>query len=223
MNVLEAIRQEAPRARVLMIGSSDAYGSMTGASRSLRETDPLQPESPYARTKAAAELLGGIAAERGLVVVRVRAFTHIGAGQSDRFVASSFARQIVEIAEGMREPRIQVGNLDSVRDFLDVRDVVDAYWRLLDPGVPGEVYNVASGHGVSVRSLLDELLDLAGVDPQIEVDPERYRPADHRVGDASRLREATGWQPKIPLRETLDGLLSYWREQVRSGGTSVSN
>jgi GDP-4-dehydro-6-deoxy-D-mannose reductase len=223
MNVLEAIRQEAPRARVLMIGSSDAYGSMTGASRSLRETDPLQPESPYARTKAAAELLGGIAAERGLVVIRVRAFTHIGAGQSDRFVASSFARQIVEIAEGMREPRIQVGNLDSVRDFLDVRDVVDAYWRLLDPGVPGEVYNVASGHGVSVRSLLDELLDLAGVDPQIEIDPERYRPADQRVGDASRLREATGWQPKIPLRETLDGLLSYWREQVRSGGTSVSN
>ena len=106
-------------------------------------------------------------------MIRVRAFTHIGPGQTDRFVASSFARQVAEIVEGSREPRLTVGNLDSVRDFLDVRDVVDAYCRLLDPSVPHGVYNVASGRGVSVREILDTLTELAGITPRIEVDPEQ--------------------------------------------------
>jgi nucleoside-diphosphate-sugar epimerase len=109
-----------------------------------------------------------------------------------------------------------VGNLDSVRDFLDVRDVVDAYVRLLDPSVPAGTYNVASGHGVSIRSLLDELLDLAGVQAEIEVDPNLYRAADFRIGDASRLRAATDWEPRIPLRETLARVLEWWRGQLRA-------
>ena len=214
LNVLAAMQKEAPRGRVLMIGSSDAYGSEVGGEEPIAESQPLRPESPYARSKAAAEFLGTIAAEHGLDVVRVRAFTHIGAGQADHFVASSFARQIVEIAEGLREPVLRVGNLDSVRDFLDVRDVVDAYWLLLDPSVPADVYNVASGRGLRVRSLLDELVELAGVELEVEIDPKRYRASDRRIGDASRLRAATGWEPMVPLRQTLEDLLRYWRERA---------
>jgi GDP-4-dehydro-6-deoxy-D-mannose reductase len=215
LTLLDALLAEAPRARVLLIGSSDAYGPAGADGRPLRESDPLAPASPYARSKAAAELLGGLAAARGLGVVRVRAFTHIGAGQSDQFVASSFARQVAEIAAGLRPPRIAVGNLESVRDLLDVGDVVDAYIRLLDPSVPPGIYNVASGRGVRVREVLDTLLELAAVQAEVEVDPTRYREADHRVGDATKLRRATGWEPRTPLRETLAAVLDSWREQCR--------
>lgn len=212
LHMLAAMEAEVPGARLLLIGSSDAYGSDTDRTgRPLCEDDPLRPESPYARSKAAAELLGALAAERGVDVVRVRAFTHVGPGQTDRFVVSSFARQVAEIAAGQRPPRLSVGNLESVRDFLDVRDVVDAYGRLLDPKVPADTYNVASGQGVSIRAVLDELLDLAGVEAEVEVDPERFRPTDFRIGDASRLRAATGWAPRVPLRETLAGVLDWWR------------
>ena len=215
LTVLSVLLEEAPRARVLLIGSSDAYGPGSPSGRALREDDAVSPASPYARSKAAAELLGGLATERGLSVVRVRAFTHIGAGQADHFVASSFARQVAEIEAKQRPPHILVGNLESVRDLLDVDDVVDAYARLLDAAVPPGVYNVASGHGVEVREVLEMLLELAGVDAEIEVDPARYREADHRVGDATKLRGATGWEPRIPLRETLAGVLAYWRERSR--------
>ncbi len=211
LTLLRVIAADAPEARVLLIGSSDAYGSAGSGDRPIRESDPLCPVSPYARSKAAAELLGALAAERGLDVIRVRAFTHIGAGQTDRFVASSFARQVAEIVEGTREPRLAVGNLESVRDFLDVRDVVDAYCRLLSPSVPRGVYNVASGRGVSVGEILDTLIELAGITPRIEVDPARFRPTDRRIGDASRLRKATGWAPATPLRDTLSGMLEFWR------------
>ncbi len=214
LTVLSVLLDEVPRARVLLIGSSDAYGPGTPSGRDIRESDPLAPASPYARSKAAAELLGGLAAEQGLSVVRVRAFTHIGAGQSDHFVASSFAKQVAEIAAGQRPPRIAVGNLGSVRDLLDVNDVVDAYARLLDPAVPPGIYNVASGRGVAVREVLETLLDLAQVKAEVEVDPARYRKADYRVGDASRLRQATGWEPRIPLRETLANVLAYWRRRT---------
>ncbi len=219
LNVLAAVAAEAPSARVLLIGSSDAYGSQAGGDTPICETDPLRPESPYARTKAAAELLGAAAARRGLDVVRVRAFTHIGVGQTDQFVASAFAHQIAEIAAGKRERVIRVGNLDSVRDFLDVRDVIEAYCLLLRPEVPADVYNVASGRGVRVGHLLESLIDLAGVNPRIEPDPKLYRPADRRIGDASRLRRTTGWEPKVPLRDTLAELLDDWRDRVRAEAT----
>ena len=214
MTLLRAMAAHAPHARVLLVGSSDAYGSTGPEARPLRESDPLSPESPYARSKVAAEMLGGLAVERGLDVIRIRAFTHIGPGQSDRFVAASFAKQVAEIAAGRREPRLAVGNLDSVRDFLDVRDVVDAYCRLLDPSVSSGVYNVASGRGVAVREILDTLTELAEITPRIEVDPARFRPADRRLGDASRLRRATGWTPSISLRNTLSDCLDAWRNAL---------
>ena len=130
--------------------------------------------------------------------MRVRPFNHTGPGQPPDFVAPSFARQIAEIARGRSAPRIAVGNLDSVRDFLDVDDVVDAYLRLLDPRRPCGAYNVASGVGRRIGELLDTLIELAGARCEVEVDPERVRPTDHAVGDASRLRAATGWEPRVP-------------------------
>jgi GDP-4-dehydro-6-deoxy-D-mannose reductase len=216
LTLLAAVRAEAPDARVLLIGSADAYGGAGRSERPIRESAPLAPRSPYARSKAAAEQVGALAAARGLDVVRVRAFTHIGSGQADHFVASSFARQVSEIAAGAREPTLSVGNLDSVRDFLDVRDVVDAYARLLDRKVPADIYNVAGGRGVPIRTVLYELLALAGLDDavSVEIDPDRYRETDYLIGDASRLRAATGWSPRIELRDTLRGLLGWWNERV---------
>ncbi len=212
--VLEAVARSAPRARLLLIGSADQYGSLEPGAAPLDEAAPLRPRSPYARTKTAADLLGAAWAQRGLDVVRVRAFSHTGPGQSDDFVLSSFARQAVEISQGRREPRLRVGNLDSVRDFLDVEDVVEAYDRLCEPSVPAGVYNVASGRGVRIGDALDEILRLAGVRPSIETDPARMRPRDHLVGNATRLRSASGWTPHVSFSETLARLVEDWRQRV---------
>ncbi len=216
-SVLGAAARHAPDARVLLVGSADEYGSAEPGAPPFTEASPLRPGSPYSRTKAAAGLLGTDFAARGLDVVRTRAFNHTGPGQSDVFVVSSFARQLAEIECGKREPRLRVGNLDSVRDFLDVRDVVEAYVRLLAPGVPAGVYNVASGRGLRVGEILDRLCGMATRRPAIETDPERVRPTDHSVGDASRLRAATGWEPRVSFDDTLAELLAEWRRRVNGG------
>lgn len=213
-NVLLAGVRECPQARVLLIGSGEQYDASGPGSPLRRESDPLCPRSPYARSKAAAELLGSLAAETGLDVVRVRAFNHTGPGQSDRFVVSDFAHQLAEIEAGLRSPLMRVGNLASERDFLDVDDVIEAYLRLIDPAVPAGVYNVASGRGVSIRSVLEILCELAQVFPTLEADPARHRVTDRLIGDASRLYAASGWQPRIPLRTTLQRVLEHWRAQV---------
>lgn len=213
-NLLAAIARGAPAARILLVGSATAYGSGPPGAPPFPESAPLRPTSPYALTKAAAELLGAAWADRGLDVVRVRAFNHTGPGQTEDFALSSFAKQAAEIAEGRREPRLRVGNLESTRDFLDVRDVVEAYLRLLDRRVPCGTYNVASGSGSRLRDLLGRLLEIAGIAPEIEVDPARLRPTDAATGDATRLREATGWRPRIPIEETLEGLVTFWRRQI---------
>ena len=213
-SILEAAARAAPEARVLLVGSAEEYGSAEPGSLPFTEATPLRPGSPYARTKAAADLLGATYAERGLEVVRVRPFNHAGPGQSDTFVLASFARQVAEIESRRREPVLEVGNLNSVRDFLDIEDVIEAYLALLDRGVPAGVYNVASGKGAPLGDHLDALLALASLHPAIEVDPERLRPADFSVGDAGRLREATAWEPRILLSRTLEQVLEYWRKQV---------
>jgi GDP-4-dehydro-6-deoxy-D-mannose reductase len=140
-----------------------------------------------------------------------------GRGRPESFAESSFAKQVVEIALGRRRPRIEVGNLDAVRDFLDVEDVVGAYLRLLDRSVPAGVYNVASGVGRSVREVLGSLLALVGVaEPEVEivVEASRWRPTDHAVGDAGRLRTATGWAPRVPFEDTLRSLADGWRAEL---------
>jgi GDP-4-dehydro-6-deoxy-D-mannose reductase len=213
-NLLDIVMRRLPRTRVLLVGSADQYKTTEVGSAPFRETTGLRPGSPYARTKAAAELLGAVASERGFDVMRTRSFNHLGAGQSDVFVASSFARQVAEIAAGVREPKLAVGNLESVRDFLDVEDVITAYIQLLDPALEPGVFNIASGVPLKIATLLETLIELAGIDPEVTTNPEFFRPTDHLVGDATRLREATGWQQTIPIREALASLLEGWRSRV---------
>jgi GDP-4-dehydro-6-deoxy-D-mannose reductase len=213
-NLLEAVARHAPRARVLLVGSGEQYGPAETGAAPWTEAAALRPRSPYARSKACADLLGARYAADGCDIVRVRAFNHTGPGQSDVFVLASFARQAAEIAAGRRDPELAVGNLDSVRDFLDVDDVVDAYLRLLDPRVPAGAYNVASGIGRRIGALLDALRAEAGIQARVRMDPARMRPADASVGDAAKLRAATGWSPRVPFELTLRRLLDDWRARV---------
>ena len=208
--LLMAARDRCPSARILLIGSADQYAATTSAAGPIDEAVPLRPRSPYARTKAAGELLGRAAIARGLDVVCARAFNHTGAGQPDHFVVSSFARQVARIRLGRQEPIMRVGNLESVRDFLHVDDVINAYLALLDPKVPAESYNIASGSSTTIREILDRLVAIAGIEPQIERDPDRWRETDWLVGDASRLRSLTGWRPEIPLERILVELYQDW-------------
>ena len=205
LHLLRAVQHRAPRARVLLISSSEIYGG-SATSDPIDVDAPLAPVSPYARTKAAADLLGAAFAENGLDVVRARPWNHTGPGQTDSYVAASFARQLAEMVLGQRDPVLRVGNLDAVRDFLDVADVVDAYARLLDSGVARGAYNIATGVPIRIAQLLEHLIEHAGLRPQIEVDPARHRPGRASVGDATRLRFATGWAPHIPLADTLERL-----------------
>jgi GDP-4-dehydro-6-deoxy-D-mannose reductase len=217
-NLLSGVARRCREARVLLIGSADQYSATTAAAVAIDESQPLRPRSPYARTKAAAELLGQRAANEGLDVVRVRAFNHTGAGQPDSFVVSNFARQVARIRLGLQEPVMRVGNLESVRDFLHVDDVLRAYLALLDPRVPADTYNLASGRSVTIQEILDRLIARAEIEPRIERDPDRWRETDWLVGDASRLRTATGWEPRIELESILGELYEDWlakdKEQV---------
>jgi GDP-4-dehydro-6-deoxy-D-mannose reductase len=214
VGLLAAMARHASRARVVLVGSAEQYGPSPLGAPPTAEDAPLRPALPYARTKAAADVLGACWAQRGLDVVRVRAFNHTGPGQSDRFAPGSFARQLAEMEAGRRPPQLRVGNLDAVRDYLHVDDVVDAYARLLDRRVPAGAYNVASGRGRPLRHVLDALLAEARVKPAVEVDPARVRPADQLLGDARRLRAATGWTPQRSLEAALRELLASWRQRV---------
>ena len=208
-NVAQAVRDYArdrgTAVRVLFTSSAEAYGVQPPENFPLRETCALNPANPYAASKAAAEmlLLGEVHAF-GLDAVIARAFNHIGPGQSDRFVVASFAAQLAKIAAG-GAPQLYVGNLDAKRDFLDVRDVVRAYVALARDGTAGEIYNVCSGAARSIRDVLRELIIAAHVAVEVRDDPERLRPSDVPlfVGDASKLRAATGWEPRIAFTASI--------------------
>jgi GDP-4-dehydro-6-deoxy-D-mannose reductase len=222
-HVLAAVAGAAPRCRVLLVSSSAVYGPAAPGAAPFDESAPLAPAGAYARTKAAADLLGAAYAARGLHVLRARPWNHTGAGRPERFVESSFARQLVEIEAGRRPPRLAVGALDSVRDFLHVDDVIDAYLALLDADAPPGAYNVASGRALTIRALLERLKARAGVRADVVVDPARLRPPDASVGDAGRLAARTGWAPRRPLEQALDALLAFWRERIRSGNNEIGS
>jgi GDP-4-dehydro-6-deoxy-D-mannose reductase len=218
LHLLEAVRSGGGAPRILAVGSTDEYGLVKPDEVPLREDAPLRPTSPYAASKIAQGYLAlQYALSPGLHVVRTRTFHHTGPRRGEQFAESSFARQLAEIEIGQRPPRLLVGNLQAVRDFTDVRDVVRAYWLLLERGAPGEVYNVCSGRGVRLADLLDRLIALSGLRVEVQVDAARLRTVDAPilVGDPGRLRAATGWEPTIPLDRTLRDLLDYWRARVR--------
>jgi GDP-4-dehydro-6-deoxy-D-mannose reductase len=217
VHLLDAARSASLRPAVLVVGSAEEYGPVSEAELPIREDAPLRPASPYAVSKVAQSALARLyGAAGGMRVVLTRTFHHTGPGRGEAFAESSFARQIAEIEHGLRPPVIEVGNLDAVRDFSDVRDVVRAYLLLLEKGEPGEAYNVCSGRGLRIREVLDLLLASSSARVEVRVDQERLRPADvpAQVGDPSRLRAATGWEPRIPLARTLADLLSDWRGRV---------
>lgn len=210
-SVLEAARSLPIKPRVLVIGSSDEYGIV--GPDPITESTPLAPKSPYGESKVAAERLA--LSDHADVAICTRSFTHTGPGQSPQFMTADWAQQIAKIEAGQQEPIIRVGNLTVQRDLSDVRDVVRAYLLLLSNGELGEVYNVCSGQAVEVSDVLDQLLALSSVPIQIQQEPTKVRPVDLPVlvGDNSKLKKATTWQPEIPLSQTLTDVLDYWRRQ----------
>jgi GDP-4-dehydro-6-deoxy-D-mannose reductase len=219
LHLLEGLHRRSLAPRVLVVGSADEYGAVALEQLPVREDAPLRPSSPYAVSRVACSYLAlQHHLAHALPVVRTRTFPHTGPGRDARFAEASFARQLAEIEAGQREPVLHVGNLEAVRDFTDVRDVVEAYLALLEHGEPGEVYNVCSGVGLPIREVLERLMALASVRVEVKVDAARLRPADvpALVGDPGRLREATGWAPKRSLDSTLADLLEEWRDRVRS-------
>jgi GDP-4-dehydro-6-deoxy-D-mannose reductase len=212
LNVLDAARL-AGASRVLAVTSADIYGRVSEADLPLAESAPLRPVSPYAASKAAADMLCLQATlGHGLDVIRVRAFNHLGPGQSDKFVASGLASRIVA-NERSGADVVRVGNLDARRDFTDVRDVVRAYRLLMTMGAAGEVYNVCSGVDRTVQALADKLVAQAESAMRLVTDPELLRPVDVEVlrGDPSKIQRATGWKPEIPIDTTIHDLLEFWR------------
>lgn len=217
-NVLDAARRTGA-SMVVAVSSADVYGRVDADRMPVDESFPLRPVTPYGASKAAAEMVclqAGLGS--GLSVVRARAFNHLGPGQSDRFVAAALAARVAQNEHSGTEV-VHVGNLASRRDFTDVRDVVRAYRLLAVLGVPGEAYNVCSGISRRVGDLAERLVERARGPMRLEVQEALLRPVDvsEMCGDPTKLRQATGWTPQVPLELTLDDLLDYWRAEINSG------
>ena len=219
VNLLETIRPrktEAPR--FLAIGSSEEYGKVFDDELPIKETNPLRPLSPYAVSKVTHDLMGyQYFQSYGLPIIRTRAFNHEGPRRGDVFVTSNFARQVAEIETGKRQPVIYVGNLKARRDYTDVRDIVRGYWRLLEAGEPGEVYNLCSGRAWAIQEVLDFMLANSRVPGIVtKEDPARLRPSDVPVllGDAGKIERTVGWKPAIDFSKTLADTLDYWRKRT---------
>jgi GDP-4-dehydro-6-deoxy-D-mannose reductase len=219
-NLFEAAMSLPSLPRILNVSTSQVYASSDAM---LTENSPVNPDNPYAASKAMAELLrvqyrkcsgGGI--------ITARSFNHTGPGQTPSFVLPSIAKQFAEIGAGLRPPRLTVGNIEVKRDFTDVRDVVAAYSALLEKGRSNEVYNVCSGSAHRLADVISKFEALSGIAIQSDTDPGRLRPNEvaQILGDAAKIRRETGWSPQIPLEKTLRDLLDYWREKVKNKGST---
>jgi len=215
VSVLIALRDAGFKGRLLCVGTAEAYGSVAPDALPIREDLPPNPGNPYAVSKLAAERLALMLAPRfGFEVLVTRSFNHIGPGQDARFVVPAAARQIAGAVRGATVS-VRMGDVDTTRDFLDVRDVVDAYGALLERGRAGEVYNVCSGAERSIRSVVETLAAQAGVVARIEVDTAKARPGEHRraCGDPGKLIAHTGWAPRFAIEDTLRAVLDEWRQR----------
>lgn len=221
-NVLEALRKNHVEAITHVCASSEVFGRVPREKLPIDEECTFHPASPYAISKVGTDLLGRYYAEAyGMTVMTTRMFTHTGPRRGDVFAESTFAKQIAMIEHGLLPPVVKTGNLDSLRTFADVRDAVRAYYMLvtINP-TAGAYYNIGGTYTCSVGDMLQTLLSKSTVkDIRIETDPERLRPidADLQVPNTAKFKAVTGWEPAIPFDQTMDDLLQYWREKVRSG------
>jgi GDP-4-dehydro-6-deoxy-D-mannose reductase len=216
VNLMEGVRKYGEGSRVLAVGSGEEYGGKSPGEMPLGENSLPEPGNPYAASKVAQTMIATqYYRTYGIDVVATRSFNHTGPGQTDTFVLPSFARKCAEIEAGLREPVLKTGNLDIVRDFLDVRDVARAYRLLAEKGRAGRIYNVCSGEGLKLEEALDIIIAQFDIDVEKGKDPGLFRPADVPVfiGDNSRLVEETGWKKKISVDEMLSGLADYWRNR----------
>lgn len=220
LNILEAVRSSHPSSKILIVGSGEVYGNVPEAALPVNEDYPLKPTSPYGVTKACADLVAyQYATAYQMDVVRVRPFNHIGPRQSEQFVCSSFAKQIVEIEKGIRKPILNIGNLETRRDFTDVRDVVKAYQMVMEKAHGGDVYNVGSGRAWKIGDIVKILISESTVkDIKLQQQQVRTRSNDIPVMlcNAFKLERDWGWKPEICMEQTLQDLLDYWRKTVRS-------
>jgi GDP-4-dehydro-6-deoxy-D-mannose reductase len=220
-HLVDAALELSPRARVVVVGSCDEYGAVSEEENPVTESQELRPLNPYALSKVVQDLMGyEYFAVRHLPVIRVRPFLQLGPRRGAQFVAGSFACQVAEIEAGMREPVIEVGNIDLRRDFTDVRDMASAYLLIAERGTPGEVYNIASGTAHTLRDMLGVMLRAAGLQAEIRQDDSLWREGEPSllIGDSSRLRRVTGWVPAVSFEQSAIDTLTYWRERTRRLG-----
>lgn len=217
LNLLEAARRHCPAARIHIAGTSAQYGWIRPEEVPIGEGHPMRPLSPYGVSKVAAELSGlQYHASYGLHVLVTRSFNHVGPRQGDRCSIQTFCRQMALIELGRQEPVIRVGNLEPRRDFTHTDDVARALWLLLERGAPGEVYNLCSGRAARIGDILAMVVAGGRVPVDVQVDPARLRPSDEPIllGDNSKLREATGWEPRVEMAQIVAELLEYWRARL---------
>ena len=217
LNLLQALKARGFSGTFLYVSSGDVYGQVDENDLPIDEHQPPSPRNPYAVSKVSAELLclqWGMS--EGWPVMVARPFNHIGTGQLGSFAVASAARQIARIKLGLQAPRLEVGDIDVTRDFLDVADVVNAYIALLRSGVPGQVYNICSGQEHSIRGLIQQLADIAQVEMELVQDPARLRRAEQRrvCGSHARLQAVTRWTPEITIKQSLRAILSDWESRV---------
>lgn len=214
LNVTEALRKhDLCDCRLLSVGSSEEYGDVKKEELPLQEDMPLVPVNPYAVARVSQEMMAKVLADSfGMQIMLTRSFNHMGPFQDERFVIPSFVRRILDIAEsGAKSGEVETGDTSIVRDFVDVRDVVRAYYRLLLDGKAGEVYNICGEKGVSLAEVVDQIADIVGVSVTTRVNPDFVRPGDNQVviGSAEKIRQDIGWTAEIPLRQTLMDMIGH--------------
>jgi GDP-4-dehydro-6-deoxy-D-mannose reductase len=219
LNLIESIRELKQNPVILSIGSSEQYGNVLPDDVPLIENRLLKPISPYAVARVSQEMLSKIYADSyGLRIIMTRSFNHIGIKQKDNFVIPSFAKQMVKIKLGLQEPEIETGNLSIVRDFIDVRDVVKAYYMLLHRGKSGSVYNICSNKGTSLSDVLAIMKNYLNIDFEIKVNPALIRPNDNQViiGSNHKIATALKWRPDFTITQSLKDIIDYWEDTVVS-------
>ncbi len=220
INLLETVRKLQLSSRILLIGSGEEYGPVESLELPINEEKSPNPQNPYSLSKYFQTLVGmQYFHSYGMNIFFARAFNHTGPGQTRGFVVPDFASQVAAIEAGLQEAVINVGNLSAQRDFSDVRDVVQAYWQIVEQGKPGTIYNVGSGRAIPIQTILDQLLLLSSKSIKIEIDTKKFRPVDVPIiyASISKLYEETGWQPYIELQDTLKDTLEYWRNEIKRG------